>query len=911
MRRFKLFALLLCVSYTLANPITERLDNVDPMTRVDCAPDPNVSEDVCKSRGCSWSPTGQPNNANVPWCHFPSKTGYIVSKSIDNGYLLKKALQSPDNFFGDGTIDINFEQYQLGDAVRLVIGASDSFVPPIKLNKQAVIESTESLVVNTKSDDIFSFTVERKNGIRLWDTSIGGMITTCLNTLLGQCLRGDQPPDATNLNNMNLYSVHNFYIGLEDDGKAHGVFVLNTNAQEVTTGPGPHLIYRAIGGRFEVFVFPGPTPEDVIRQYQQVIGTPYLPAYWAFGYQLARYGFKSLDDLKSTVDRINKAEIPFDVIIADIDYMDRYKDFTINNNGKWDGFADYSRKLTAGGQHLTLMLDAGIEVDYDSFQRALDQGANFISWPRKDLVPHNIQDLYPLAKDTTFMLGVVWPDNHAAWPDFFDDSNKTNQWWANEVQRVRQVLGLQFDGIWIDMNEPSNFGTNQDHPWYYDNPDHPNDLPLFCPVSGDDSKLDFPPYHTQAGYLYGGYNNPLCSNTVCMLGVVNRGKYTIYDVKNLYGLHHQIATQQALYQTTGKRGQVIGRSTFPSAGHYGGSWLGDNGATFDHLKADIIGIQEYNLFGIPHVGADVCGFLFPTTEELCLRWHQLGAFHSYYRNHNDIKSPDQDPTQWPSVAKATQAANLFQEEQSSIQSSLTFQQILKRLDSVINLCGDLPFWLPPVIYPDVDSIDVYLPTDAEWYALYGADYGKRAESGHSVVPAPRDTNAPTFIRSGYIIPRQEAGYTAMGTHQNDFRLLITADSKSSSAFGELFWDDGETALPSDESVDNFEYYHFNFTYTSTSNGGQLVIALDKQPTQKLFLSVLDEIEVFNYPSSVSYKDVTVNGKNAKLSDSDCSYDAKTKVLRLRRPEAGIVYLNDHLPKVDCCLAQRLTSLMSL
>lgn len=41
-------------------------------------------------------------------------------------------------------------------------------------------------------------------------------------------------------------------MGLEDDGKAHGVFVLNTNAQEVTTAPGPHLVYRAIGGRFEV-----------------------------------------------------------------------------------------------------------------------------------------------------------------------------------------------------------------------------------------------------------------------------------------------------------------------------------------------------------------------------------------------------------------------------------------------------------------------------------------------------------------------------------------------------------------------------------------------------------------------------------------------------------------------------------
>jgi hypothetical protein len=89
-----------------------------------------------------------------------------------------------------------------------------------------------------------------------------------------------------------LLGVHNFYLGLETDGKAHGVFVLNTNAQEVETGPGPHLVYRAIGGRFEVFIFPGPKPEDVIKQYQQVIGKPYLPAFWALGYQFSRYGFK-------------------------------------------------------------------------------------------------------------------------------------------------------------------------------------------------------------------------------------------------------------------------------------------------------------------------------------------------------------------------------------------------------------------------------------------------------------------------------------------------------------------------------------------------------------------------------------------------------------------------------------------
>ena len=215
----------------------------------------------------------------------------------------------------------------------------------------------------------------------------------------------DQWPTGTN---ENLYGAHPFYMLIEPTGEAFGVFILNSNAQdykfdEYDTDQAM-LTYRTIGGILDVLFFAGPDPEYVIRQYQSVIGNPYMPPYWALGFQLSRYGFDSLKNMRAAMERTVSANISLDVLYGDIDYFHDRLDFT------WDpvafnGLPAFVDSLHDSGMRFITILDPAIDSEARNYSVYTDGQKKdiWIKWPERQNLQFN-------ETGNRNMLGKVWPN---------------------------------------------------------------------------------------------------------------------------------------------------------------------------------------------------------------------------------------------------------------------------------------------------------------------------------------------------------------------------------------------------------------------------------------------------------------------------------------------------------------------
>ncbi|KAL7640683.1 UNVERIFIED_CONTAM: hypothetical protein RMT77_008958 [Armadillidium vulgare] len=667
----------------------------------------------------------------------------------------------------------------------------------------------------------------------------------------------------------NLYGAHPYYINIEDDdGKTHSLFLENSNANEYSTfmlGGSPALTIRTIGGILDFHIFMGPTPDDVTVQYTEYIGRPFIPPYWSLGFHLSKWGYDSTANYMIVHDRMKAAQIPWDVQFFDSDYMDDNRDFTVNAVNFSD-FPSVISQLHSENRKIITQNDPGIAIDFDTYatvQRGKEDDV-FIKFSDPSHIPADQP-----ASALNYVVGKVWPTNNTVFPDFFKPA--TGKWWTNEFQTFHKTV--DFDGVWIDMNEVSNFETNTGKSF-----PETGRKALQCP----DNKLEKPPYGTLAVYSTSNASPTLSDKTVCMSSVQTDGKvqYTHYNVHSLYAYSQAKATYKGLTETVfpGERPFILTRSSFAGSGKYAVHWLGDNTATWEDLRVSLIGVVEFSFFGFSMIGADICGFYGDAEEELCARWMQTGAFYSFSRNHNNKVQTEQDPAKpgWDTVTRVSRDVLTIRYKYlpflySAIYRAHTYgNPAIRSLFSVFpndikaRSVDDEFFWsdkllVAPVVKKSATSREVYFP-EGKWYDLLNGTVVAQGPITLTV-DAPID-KIPLYVRGGSILPFQEPSITTTESRKNPFGLTIALNEKNL-AEGELFWDDGHSDKPINEA------YLGNLKYDQGSLS--LTIQYNKAAVSDLKLTT---INIYGYPANPS--GITVNGEAS--APSSWNFNVTTSVL---------------------------------
>ncbi|XP_049848123.1 uncharacterized protein LOC126311211 [Schistocerca gregaria] len=691
---------------------------------------------------------------------------------------------------------------------------------------------------------------------------------------------------------LNVYGAHPFYMEMRN-GKAHGVLLLNSNGMDVVL-KNESLTFKVMGGVLDFFFFNGPTPRDVVRQYLYVIGKTHFPPYWSLGWHQCRYGYKTVQETAEVVQKYADAGIPLEAMWNDIDYMDGYRDFTVDPVNFPEGeVRSLASRLHSHHQKYVLIFDPGIKVDY--------QYEAFLEGMRKDVFVKSAAESY--------LLGRVWPGD-VYFVDFTHP--RAAEYWGGELQKFHKKVG--FDGIWIDMNEVSNFcdgecskdprgGADERSRWFKRIEWVSSALYSLCvrqllgllqmvlrtdwfKTHSPQSPLSRPPSAAPSFAPENG-GEPMDAHTISLSAVQSLS--TAYNVHNLYGHTEAAATYEAANRIYEKRTLIITRSSFVGTGRYAGHWLGDNHSTWKDLHYSISGSITMGLFGIPLVGADICGFIGNTTSELCARWIQLGAFYTFSRNHNEKEAVSQEPYAFgPALSKTAKNTiklkysllpyyyTLFYESHTLGDPVLRglfyeFPDDANTLENDRQLMVGPYLMVVPVLQEKAVSVDGYLPSGL-WYDYF------TGELYNCTCPQDRlrTFDAPLhkinlLLRGGGILPLQDPGMTTYESRGNPFRLLVSLD-EGLRAEGKLYLDDGQSL----DSLEREKYTLIHFSVAeSTLHIVPQVLNYIPQPR-----SVLKEIKIHGSPD---VSRVTIDSKELSKSSWEVVSGSRWRTLVISHP----------------------------
>ena len=233
-----------------------------------------------------------------------------------------------------------------------------------------------------------------------------------------------------------LYCSIPFYIGIHNN-LLYGMFFDNTYKSFFNFGASNNRFssFSADRGEMDYYLIHSHSVAEIIKEYTHLTGRMELPPMWSIGYQQCRYSYYPDKEVLTVAQTFRDKDIPADVIVLDIHYMDQYKIFTWSKKDFPDP-KGLLRKLRGLGFEVVVMCDPGIKVEegYSTY----DEG-----------IRNNVFIKYP---DGTNYAGQVWP----GWCHFPDFTNPvTREWWK---EQFKEYIELGVEGFWNDMNEIATWG---------------------------------------------------------------------------------------------------------------------------------------------------------------------------------------------------------------------------------------------------------------------------------------------------------------------------------------------------------------------------------------------------------------------------------------------------------------------
>lgn len=536
-----------------------------------------------------------------------------------------------------------------------------------------------------------------------------------------------------------LYGAHNFIVV---DGKEQfGVFVDYPGILTFDVGFTRHseLKITASDWNLDVYVIEGEDVKDIVKQFRGLIGRSYIAPLWAFGYGQSRWSYMTADEIRDVVKKHRELGIPLDSVYLDIDYMERYKDFTLNDE-TFPDFAEFNKEMKEQNIHLVPIIDAGVkqEEGYPVYEEGLEKG------------------YFCKKEDGTPFVAAVWPGK-ALFPDML---NKEARDWFGDQYKF--LLDQGVEGFWNDMNEPAIFYTE----------DRLKDvLEKLDTFKG--KNLDLNRFWEFTGLVSGLSNN--VEDYKMFYHNINGEKVRHDRVHNLFGYNMTRAAGEAFERLEPeKRILMFSRSSYVGMHRYGGIWQGDNKSWWSHILLNLKMMPSLNMCGFIYTGADLGGFGSDTTEDLVLRWLALGIFTPLMRNHSAMGTRVQEVYRFENMDGFRHIIGLryrflpylYSEYMKAVlRDEMMFRPLAfdyPQDTHAVNvedqlLLGD-GLMIAPVYEQNAEGRYVYLPEKMKMvrFKVDGKTEEEILDAGHHYVNISL-TDVVVFVRPNHLIPMSSGG----------------------------------------------------------------------------------------------------------------------------------------------------------